>query len=205
MDNYRKVAVLGGGGHSKVVVDTLLKAGFHIGGIFDDDPKKIGEQILNFYIEGTIEDAYKKGFKNAIIAIGDNRIREKISNKYDFNWVSAIHPHSYVHPSVKIGKGTVIFAGVIIQPDAFIKDHVIINTGASVDHDCFVGNFVHIAPGVHLAGGVKVKKGAFLGISSTVIPNKIVGEWVVVGAGGVVIKDVDDYNKVVGIPAKKLK
>jgi len=80
--------------------------------------------------------------------------------------------------------------------------HVIVNTGATIDHDCIVGDFAHIGPGVHLAGMVKVGAGAFLGIGSVVLPGLAIGEWSMVGAGAVVIRDVPDRVTAYGVPAK---
>jgi sugar O-acyltransferase (sialic acid O-acetyltransferase NeuD family) len=136
-----------------------------------------------------------------VIAIGDNRIRQKLAGEIDMEWLTVVHPQSYVHSSVKLGEGSVVFAGAIIQPGAVIGAHAIINTGATVDHDCMVGDFVHLAPGVRLAGGVEIAEGAFLGIGAVVIPSRRVGEWAVIGAGGVVVKDITGGVTAVGVPA----
>jgi acetyltransferase-like isoleucine patch superfamily enzyme len=97
-----------------------------------------------------------------------------------------------------------VCAGAIVQPGASIGSHTIINTGASVDHDCGIGDFVHIAPGVHLAGGVRIAEGAFLGIGAGVLPNVCVGEWAVLGAGAVAIRDVGARSVAVGVPATRV-
>jgi sugar O-acyltransferase (sialic acid O-acetyltransferase NeuD family) len=201
-----EVIVIGAGGHSKVVISTLLELDFNIIGILDDDEKKLGTKFCGVPILGTIELITKGNFPNAILAIGDNKIRKNIYERYSTfsSWISVVHPHSYVHSSVSIGKGTVIFAGAIIQPDVLIGEHVIINTGVSIDHDCKIGDYVHLAPGVKLAGGVSIGEGSFLGINSAVIPGKKIGRWSIVGAGGIVVKDVNDSTTVIGIPAKPM-
>ena len=101
--------------------------------------------------------------------------------------------------------GSVVFAGTIIQPDVAIGKHVIINTSASIDHDCNIGDFVHIAPGCHLAGNVQVKRGSFLGVGTTVIPNITINEWTTVGAGSNVITSLKGNDIYVGNPAKRIK
>lgn len=199
-----KVVVIGGGGHAKVVISTLLACGIKIEGVLDDDETKIGKDILGVPVIGNIENLSIGKFKYAIIAIGDNSKRKEIAREYGNNceWISAIHPKAYIAPGVSIGKGTIVFAGAVIQPGTEIGDHVIINTGAIVDHDCKVDNFVHVAPGCKLAGGVSVKEGVLLGIGSCVIPGVTVGSWSVVGAGSVVIRDVPSFSKIKGVPAK---
>lgn len=199
-----KVVVIGGGGHAKVVISTLLASGTKIEGVLDDDEAKIGKVIFGVPVIGKVESIKSGKFKYAIIAIGDNSKRKEIAQEYGDNceWVRVIHPDAYIAPGVSIGKGTVVFAGAVIQPDTEIADHVIINTSAIVDHDCKIDNFVHVAPGCILAGGVNVKEGVFLGIGSCVIPGVNVGSWSMLGAGSVVIRDVPNFSKIKGVPAK---
>ncbi len=206
-DKSKKIIVIGGGGHSKVVISTLLELGYRVIGVLDDDINKKDSKILNFPILGPIELLKSGNFEHGIIAIGDNKVRKEIADKFKdcCKWISVVHPFSFVHQSVEIGEGTVVFAGSVIQTDVIIGNHVIINTGVTIDHDCKIGNFAHLAPGVNLAGGVLVEEGSFLGINSSVIPYKRIGKWATVGAGGVVIQDVPEFTTVVGVPAKPIR
>lgn len=54
-------------------------------------------------------------------------------------------------------------------------------------------------------GRIHIKRNAWLGAASTVLPGVIVGENAVVAAGAVVTKDVPDNTLVAGIPAKVIK
>lgn len=201
------VIVIGAGGHAKVVVATLLASGYTVNALFDDDLSKIGHEVLNVPIRGCFKQIANIGSNSAIIALGDNRKRKEIAVCFEryCKWITVLHPKAIIHESVKIGKGTVVFAGASIQPDTSIGEHVIINTGATVDHDCNIEDFVHIAPGVHLAGTVSVRSGAFLGIGTAVIPGKVIGEGAVVGAGSVVIDDIPPFTNVVGVPARPIR
>jgi len=202
-----EVIVIGAGGHAKVVISTLIESGLKVKGILDDDNKKLGNNVLGIPVIGKLDLLKTRDFKVAITAIGDNEVRKRIVEKYaNFcKWTRVIHSFSYVHPTAKIGEGTVVFAGSVIQPDVIIGNHVIVNTGARIDHDCRIADYVHIAPGVKLAGAVTVDEGSFLGINSAVIPNKNIGKWAVLGAGGVVTRDVSDFSVVAGVPATYLK
>jgi len=200
------IVILGAGGHAKVVLSTALAAGLSVEGIFDDDDTKWGQRLLDVPVLGPLETLRSERFPQAVIAIGDNRVRKMIAERFDgcCEWITVIHPRAFVHQSVRIGRGTVIFAGTVIQPDTVVGDHVILNTGVTVDHDCMIGNFVHLAPGVHLAGSVVVEEGGFLGVGSVVIPGQKVGQWATVGAGAVVIRDVSPLDTVAGVPAKPI-
>jgi sugar O-acyltransferase (sialic acid O-acetyltransferase NeuD family) len=204
------VAVIGGGGHAKVVISTLQAAGYPVAGVFDDSPEKWGSELLGCPVRGPIDALAGSGCPAAVIAIGSNEVRKQIAGRFlEIEWATVVHPgatvHSSVHSSVQLGPGTVVFAGAVIQPDSVLGAHVIVNTGATVDHDCAVGDYVHLAPGSHLAGSVRIGEGAFLGIGSAVTPGRQVGEWTIVGAGAVVVRDLPDNITAVGVPARPMK
>jgi sugar O-acyltransferase (sialic acid O-acetyltransferase NeuD family) len=200
-----KLVVIGAGGHGKVVVATALEAGVEVLCLLDDDSKKWGTSVLGVPICGPIASLSRFfGEKEVhfVLALGDNKLRRKMSHINGVKWATLVHPKAYVHPSVSIGQGTVIFAGVLIQPSAEIGQHVIVNTGAIVEHDCRVGSWAHIASGARLAGGVEVGEGTLLGAGGVVIPGKRIGRWSVVGAGSVVTRDIPDFSLAYGVPAK---
>jgi len=206
-NSIKDIVVIGAGGHAKVVISALIESNIKIKGVLDDDQNKWDRKVLNIPVIGPIENIKSGDYEWGIIAIGDNKIRKFVAEKYKgyCKWISIIHPFSYVHPTVEIGEGSVVFAGAVIQPEVKIGKHVIVNTSASIDHDCIIQDYVHIAPEVHLAGRVEVGEGSFLGIGSSVIPYKTIGKWAIVGAGSVVIKDVPDCVTAVGVPAKPLE
>lgn len=72
---------------------------------------------------------YKQGYK-AIIAIGNNKIRRNIAEKYSLDYISLIHPNAVIANDVQIGAGTVVMAGAIINSGTIIGRHCIINSGA---------------------------------------------------------------------------
>lgn len=201
--NSRPVAVIGAGGHAKVVMSVLRATGYEVSAVYDDSPEKRGKELFGVPILGPIEELEDSPKTHALIAIGDCRMRERVAHRFQHvTWVTAVHPSSYVDPTARLGPGTVVFAGAVVQPDAVIGAHVVINTGATVDHDCWVEDFAHLAPGVHLAGGVRIGRGAFLGVGAIVIPNRAVGRGAVVGAGGVVTADLPAGVTATGVPAR---
>lgn len=54
-------------------------------------------------------------------------------------------------------------------------------------------------------GEVKISKGAFVGMNSTIMPGVTVGENCIIGCGSVVTKDTEPNSVYVGVPAKKIK
>jgi UDP-perosamine 4-acetyltransferase len=101
-----------------------------------------------------------------------------------------------------MGRGVVVMAGAVVNACATIGDLAIINTGATVDHDCVIGRAVHVAPQCGLAGCVTVGDGAMLGVGTKVIPGIRIGADATVGAGSVVVRNINDAALAMGVPAK---
>jgi UDP-perosamine 4-acetyltransferase len=201
------VVLVGGGGHAKVILDLLRAAGQHeIAGCASLDPnamRDLGIPVLGD--DSRLPAIYASGVRRAFVAIGDNRRRWRLSEELaamGFELVNAVSPNAVLSPSVRLGAGVAVMAGVVINACSRIGNGCIINTGATVDHDCIIGNWAHIAPGANLAGCVTVGEGAFLGIGSRAIPKVSIGEWATVGAGGVVVRDLPAGVTAIGVPAK---
>lgn len=200
--NKDKVIIIGAGGHAKVILSTLLACKMPIFGFVDDNPSLQGKTILSHMVLGNLTILNTLPEQAAICAFGDNKLRQATANAYNLNWVTLIHPSAYVHESVILGHGTVVFANATVQPDVLLGEHVIINTAASIDHDCRLDHFTHIAPGSHLGGGVHVGQGTLIGIGTNIKPYTTIGEWSILGAGSVVVKDIQSFVVAKGIPAK---
>lgn len=202
----KDIYLIGAGGHAKVILALLEAQGRKCLGIYDDNEQRHGTTLLGVPVIGAVKEIPDRCDILAIIAIGDNAVRKRIAESFrNIRWATLVHPHSWVHCSVKIDEGSVIFAGAVIQPDTHIGKHTIINTSASVDHDCRIGDFCHIAPGCHLAGGVTVGDNTFIGVGTTVIPNVAVVANSVIGAGASVVDDITQSGTYVGVPAEVVK
>jgi len=207
-----KIVIIGAGGHGRVVLDILKNNHqFSIAGFIDSDPAKHHQEMDGIPILGDISLARQfrdMGIEGAIVAIGDNRIRDSFAETLEnagIGLVSAIHPSANIAGNAAIGKNCVICAGANICAHVVIEDSVILNTGCIIDHESLIEKASHICPGVRLAGHVRVCEYASVGIGSTVIQNLKIGPSAIVGAGSVVIDHVPAYSTVVGVPAKVIK
>jgi sugar O-acyltransferase (sialic acid O-acetyltransferase NeuD family) len=199
----KSLLILGAGGHAKVIIETARRCGYVPTAVFDDDESLFGTEVSGVTVTNTIKSLAADTEAKAIIAIGSNRVRKLIAEKFKkMSWITLLHPNAYICSSTRVGEGSLVCAGVVIQPDAVIGNHVIINTGAKVDHDCNIENYCHICPGAILAGGVKIKEGTMVGTGSSIIPLKSVGSWSTIGAGSVVVKDIPAKSRAWGVPAK---
>ena len=197
-----KYIFIGAGGHARVLASVIESNQDELVAVFDTNLEKLS-------LDGVKNEGEYKHDKHPnaeiIIAIGDNVIRERISQEIKHTVGQAIHRLAVVDRLVNLAEGVQIIQGAIVNRGASIGKHTIVNTNATVDHDCKIGDFVHIAPGATLCGGVKVGKRTLIGANATVLPNCEIGANVNVGAGAVVTTDLPDNVVVVGVPAKIIK
>lgn len=194
--------VIGAGGHGKVIVRLLDLLGFEVTSVLDDDPLLWGSTLLGAPIRGPIDKAVGLSRVPAVLAIGDNRTRHSLAEKFDLDWLTLVHPSAFVDDTAQIGRGSVVLANAVVNVDAEVGDHVIINSAAVVEHDCYVADFAHVAPGSHIAGSVRIEEGVLMGIGSSTNVSVRVGAWSTVGAGAVVNNDVPDSCVAIGVPAR---
>jgi sugar O-acyltransferase (sialic acid O-acetyltransferase NeuD family) len=202
------LAILGAGGHGKVVADAALLTGWDEIHFYDAAwPQRIENSRWTIVGNGQSLINQLEKYEGVIVAIGDNQIRweehTKLVNK-NAKLVSIIHPSAELSTSAVIGCGTVVLAKSVINIDTKIGDACIVNTGSTIDHDCIVEDSAHICPGVNISGSVSVGFGCWIGVGASVKQGVNIGRRSVVGAGAVVIADVLDCLTVVGNPAKQI-
>lgn len=121
------------------------------------------------------------------------------------NFGTIVHPRAWVADRVAIGGGSIIYPGVLIDVDVQLGRHNILNKASTVGHDTVIGDFVTIAPGANLGGQVTIGQGCDFGINSATIQGLSIGDWVRVGAGAAVVKNLPSHVTAVGVPAKVIK
>jgi sugar O-acyltransferase (sialic acid O-acetyltransferase NeuD family) len=202
--------VVGGGGHAKVLVSTLLLLRCKVLGFVDVSPS-----ISSLLSIGSLGDdgaifahpPEKVRLVNGVGSTNSTIRRQKIYERFvekGYVFATVVHPSAVVSPEVELGTGVQIMAGALVQPGTRLGDNAIVNTGACIDHDCLIEAHAHIAPGVTLSGAVHIGKGSHIGTGVTIIQGIKVGAASIVGAGAVVIRDVPDGVTVAGVPAALL-
>lgn len=201
----KNVVIIGAGGHAKVIADIVKKSGDNLLG-FLDDSKEAGSEVLDAFVLGGVDSFLEYADAYLIIGIGNPKVRETISQKLTgCQLYTAIHPTAVIGEGVRIGEGTCVMANAVINPDAVVGKYCIINTAAIVEHDNRLADFVHVSPGAALAGTVTVGERTHIGIGANVKNNTAICADVVVGAGGVVIRDITEEGTYVGVPVRKVQ
>lgn len=204
------VIIIGGGGHAKVLVSTLLLQHREVLGFVDPNfslPQLLGVARLGDDDVVLLHPPDRVRLVNGVGApdstVSHRAVYERFREKH-YIFDSVIHPSAVIAPETHVAEGVQVMAGVVVQPGSRLGANVIINTGARVDHDCLIDAHAHIAPGATLSGNVHIGEGAHVGTGAVVIQGNEVGAASVVGAGAVVIRDVPPGITVVGVPARSI-
>ena len=204
----KPVIIIGAGGHARVLFDCLRLQGVNVLGMLDkagtengnfDFPIIGDDSAISEYPSDTVE------LVNGLGSVGNMNLRTSIFSRFKklgYRFRSVIHPSAIIAHDCELGEGVQVFAGAVINTGTKIAADTIVNTGAIVDHECIVGSHVHIAPGCTLSGGIHIGDGTHIGTGTTIIQGIKIGSHALVAAGAVVVKNVPDGKKVMGVPAR---
>ena len=211
----KKLIIFGASGFGREVawaVERINQASptWDLMGFMDDDDGIQGKQINGYPVLGKTEAV--KDYPDAwfVCAVGSSRVREKIVQN-----MKAVNPHirfgTVIDPSVersdlvRIGEGTIICAHTILTVNISIGAHVIINLDCTVGHDAVIEDYVTLYPSVNVSGITHIGHAVELGTGIQIIQGKTVGDYSIVGAGSVIVKDIPANCTAVGSPAKPIK
>ena len=205
------IIVLGGGGHARVLIATLLLQRRPVLGFVDPAaPLKSIYRVRCLGDDDAILQHQARNVRlvNGLGSVGSNVSRSLLFRRFKeqgYRFASVIHPTAIVAPDVRLGEGVQIMAGAVVQPGSRVGQNSIVNSGAVIDHDCNIRAHVHVGPGAVISGQVQIAVGAHIGTGSSIIQSVRIGNWSVVGAGAAVIREVPARATVVGVPARSIK
>lgn len=211
----RKLLVIGAGGHARSVIDSALDSKrFDVIGVVSPS-KSDWQSYRGAQWIGTDHDAidlFRQGYHMAALGVGyvgdNSSVREKLYTKYKdigFGFPTIIDPSSIISASAVIQEGVFVGKGAVVNANAQVERCSIINSKALVEHDCAIGEFSHVAVCAVLCGGVRIGRKVLVGANATVLQELRVANNAVVGAGGVVLADVPENTKALGLYKGKVQ
>jgi sugar O-acyltransferase (sialic acid O-acetyltransferase NeuD family) len=210
----KKLLLIGGGGHCKSVLDTLLQTNQYSEIAIIDKQKNVGKTILGVSIIGCDGDLlrfYREGYEYAFVTVGSigNPILRvhlfKMLYEIGFKIPNIIDSSAVVSCNIRIETGIFIGKSAVVNAGAIIYKGAIINTGAIIEHDCIINEFVHIAPRAVLSGEVQVGKYTHIGANCVIKQQLNIGADSIIGMGSVVVKNIGDNTVAYGNPCKKVR
>jgi acetyltransferase EpsM len=213
----KKIIIIGGFGNGTVAQSTIedinsYEKKYEILGYLNDNETGI---INNYEVLGKID---KKNIEKYLKFNDVDFYYSLISLKLNFNFLdkllmlqippsklpTLIHPTCVISRHSNIGYGCCIQPFVSIGPNVKIGNHVQIYAQALVGHGAIIENYSYIANNACIGADVHLNEGAYIGTNASTIEFIKIGKWSVVGMGSVVLKDIPDYMKFAGNPAKNI-
>lgn len=155
--------------------------------------------------------------ERAIMLGSDYFVHDKaIADTKNIGEGTKIWGFSHVFPNCKIGKNCNICEHVLIENDVILGDNVTIKSGVYIWDGIRIEDNVFVGPSVTFINDrhprskqypeefskTIIKEWASLGANCTIMCGVTIGQSATVGAGSVVLRDVNPYEIVVGNPAR---
>jgi sugar O-acyltransferase (sialic acid O-acetyltransferase NeuD family) len=204
----RRVILLGGGGHARVVLDAVRAAGTEVAGFVDRDPSARLAELPHLGDDDALlampaEDVL---LVNGLGSVTSTAARSALHERFTaagFQFAAVVHPAATIADDAEIESGAQVMAGAVVQTGARIGANALVNTCASVDHDSVVGAHSHVAPGAVICGGVSIGPEVHVGAGAVVVQGVTVGANALIMAGAVVTRDVPERARMAGVPARE--
>jgi sugar O-acyltransferase (sialic acid O-acetyltransferase NeuD family) len=205
----KRIYIIGAGDFGREMESWLedlpnFKNEYEIKGYLDNDSKSLQNKPTDYEIVGTHEEMEFKENDYVVIAISNSKVRKRIAESL----INKVNFFTYIAPNVTIGKFTKIGSGSIICSNCFIStntvigDFVIVNAGSNIGHDCIIESYCSLMANVDIGGSVILGEGVFIGTKAMIIPKKRIFRGIIIGAGTIVIRNLNKVGTYFGNPAK---
>lgn len=208
----RKLLLLGGGGHCRSVLDSLLSSKDYSDIGIVDKKENIGMSILGVPViacDDELTDLLHKGYTHAFVtlgSIGNPLARKRLYTEIEhigFKIPNIIDPTAIVSRFAELENGVFIAKNAVVNCGSIIGKGTIVNTSSTIEHDCVIDEFVHIAPGAVICGGVHIGRNSHIGAGSIVKQQITIGADSIIGMGSIVLRDIDSNTLAYGNPCKE--
>ena len=209
----KNIVIIGAGGVGRevsLIIQQIneLEQTWNLLGFIDDNTDNWGKVSNGYSVIGGIDSLeFLSNDTYIVIAIANYKVKKNIVNKINnkFKFATIVHPKVWIHDYMTVGQGTIIYEGAILTANIEIGNHVIISPKCGVGHDSIIKDYVSLLWNVNVSGNDLIEEGVMMGSGSTVIQGKKIGKGSIIGAGAVVVNDIESFSTAVGVPAKVIK
>ena len=202
MFSKKPLVLVGAGGLGREVAAGIRRVGGQLEVIGFIDDIKTGADIL-----GTIADHVPIADAVYLTCFGDGSARTRVRQMLQARgaaFTSLVSPHGhFIDPPFDAING--MFMGMSsLSSNVLLGADILVQTLAVVGHEVHFGNGVTVGAHTFVGGNAELGDYCTIHPHATLLPRIRIGCGAVVGAGSVVIRDVEPYTTVFGVPAKMI-
>ena len=176
-------------------------------GFIDDDPNVQGTILEGYPVLGTIswfENQTQKLWAVCSITKGSvrRRVTDRIFKQHNIFPARLIDHSVIIGRNVRIGVGSIVCAGTVLTINCVLEEHTIINLNCTIGHDTVLETCCTVQPGSNISGKVRVGCCTDVGTGTKIIQGLSIAPKTVLGAGAVIINNIEQSGTYVGVPAR---
>ncbi len=205
-----QIYALGVGHNTPVFIDLAEACGFEVVGLYHFQEGRTGEYCCGIQIIGSFTDLFSKSDLrglNFMLTMGANKIRAELADRIlqkGGSLPSLIHPMAVISRFAEISPiGVCISPFTYVQADSIVGRNTILLSHVNISHTTTIGENCFIAGGSTIGAYTKMENFVFIGQGVLSVSGKVkkIGESAFVGAGSLLIRDVEAETIVYGRPA----
>lgn len=171
--------------------------GFCVDPAFLQEDVFCGLPIISFE---EVHKIYPPANHSFFVALSYTKLNELRREKFEaakalgYELASYVSPHATILNDGRIGENCFILEDNTVQPFVTIGDNVTLWSGNHIGHHSTIKSHNFISSHVVVSGGVTIEEQCFLGVNSTLRDGITIGEKSVIGAGAVILGNVDPHG-----------
>lgn len=205
------IYIVGSGPYGEAMFELAETCGYNVVGYFDEFDEKQGCTIMGLKVIDKLSNLKDDEIRDNkfIVAMGSNEMRIKYMERIKFAGgilPTLIHPSAVISNSAIIGEGVYIQANVTVWTKSKISDFCILSPNVVLAHHSSVGKGCLISTQSSIGAYIDIEEKVFIGMGATIVTGlDRIGYNATIGAGAVVIKNIEPSTIYAGVPAKKLR
>ena len=203
-----ELILIGASGLAREVLAMVRSSGqYDVVGILDDDKETAGTSLDGAPVLGSTDQASNYIHAFFLICLMASKERESVVARLasmgisESRYATAVDPTVQYPEGCRVGRGSILLRNVTLTAAVTLGSHVVAMPSVTFSYDDDISDFATFAAGVSLGGDVRVGRGAYFGLNSSVQDRTSVGDYATIGIGAAVLSNVPDRETWVGVPA----
>jgi len=147
-----------------------------------------------------VQEKYPPTEFSMFVAIGYHKLNTTRETKFHeakakgYQLISYICSRNSYWNDLNVGENCFIMEGNIFMQNVKIEDNVIFAIGNKIGHDTVIEENCFITSNVMMGGFCTIKRNTFIGLSAVVKDKTTIGEFNVLGAGSIILKNTKNRS-----------